>query len=112
MIGLGLVFPLACASVLRAPDEGGPTWSRGDGAHLYVQTDLGPSGARGLAHDLELWRVAMTAALFASARPPRDGLGVIALRVGELASLHSSLLGVFARSSANDPPTLVLGPDQ
>lgn len=107
-----LALPLACASVPRAPDEGGPGWSRGDSTHLYVETDLGARGARELAHDLELWRLAMTAALFERARPPGEELNVIALRVGELASLNPSLLGVFGRLSAKDPPTLVLGPDQ
>lgn len=109
---LALILPLACASVPRAPDEGGPTWSRGDGAHLYVETDLGASGARELTHDLELWRLAMTAALFERARAPTENLQVIALRIGELASLNPSLLGVFGRGSKDDDPTLVLGPDQ
>jgi hypothetical protein len=102
----------ACATVPRAPDDGGPAWLRGDSAHLYVETDLGSSGARELAHDLELWRLAMTAALFESARPPRKRLEVIALRVGELAALNPSLQGAFGRLSADDAPTLVLGPDR
>jgi hypothetical protein len=109
---VALALPLACASVPRAPDEGGPGWSRGDGTHLYVETDLGDRGARELAHDLELWRLAMTAALFERARAPSEQLNVIALRVGELASLNPSLLGVFGRLSAKEPPTLVLGPDR
>jgi hypothetical protein len=109
---LALILPMACANVLRAPEDGGPTWSRADSAHLYVETDLGPSGARELARDLETWRLAMTAALFERARSPGDRLGVIALRLGELASLNPILQGAFGRLSANDPPTLVLGPDK
>jgi hypothetical protein len=105
----------ACASVTlvpRAPDEGGPTWSRGESAHLDVETDLGPSGARELAHDLESWRLAMTTALFEHARPPRERLEVIALRIGELATLNPTLQGAFGRLSRDEAPTLVLGPDR
>jgi hypothetical protein len=107
-----LALLMGCASVPRAPDEGGPSWSRGDSAHLYVETDLGPSGARALANDLETWRLAMTAALFERARPPRVLLEVIALRVGELATVSPHLDGAFGRLSSKDVPTLVLGPDQ
>jgi len=109
-----LVAMMACASVPRvprAPDDGGPTWSRGESAHLYVETDLGPSGARELAHDLEIWRLAMTAVLFDRARPPRERLEVIALRIGELAALNPTLQGAFGRLSRDDVPTLVLGPE-
>jgi hypothetical protein len=102
----------ACASVPRAPDDGGPAWSRGDTAHLYVETDLGASGANALAHDLEISRLAMTVALFDRARPPSERLDVIVLRIGELATVSPHLQGAFARLSAQDPPTLVLGPDQ
>lgn len=102
----------SCASVPRAADDGGPEWSRGDTAHLYVETDLGASGAKALAHDLEISRLAMTAALFDRARPPSERLDVIVLRIGELASVSPHLQGAFARLSAQDPPTLVLGPDQ
>jgi hypothetical protein len=107
-----LLLPCACASVARAPDDGGPAWSRGDAAHLYVETDLGASGARALARDLELWRLAMTAALFDRARPPSDRLDVIALRIGELGALSPSLDGACGRLSAQEAPTLVLGPNR
>jgi hypothetical protein len=110
-----LVAMLACASVSlvpRAPDDGGPTWSRGESAHLCVETDLGPSGTRELAHDLEIWRLAMTAALFEQARPPRQRLEVIVLRIGELATLNPTLQGAFGRLSLEEAPTLVLGPDR
>jgi hypothetical protein len=112
---LALVAVAGCTSVSlvpRAPDEGGPTWSRGESAHLYVETDLGPTGAHDLAHDLELWRLAMTAALFENAHPPREGIEIIALRIGELATLNPILQGAFASFSEDDTPTLVLGPDQ
>jgi hypothetical protein len=107
-----LALPVGCASVPRAPDDGGPTWMRADSGHLFVETDLGDAGARELAHDLEAWRLAMTAALFRHARAPAERLDVIALRIGELASLHYTLIGAFGRPSRDDPPTLVLGPAQ
>jgi TonB family protein len=105
-----LSLSTACAGVLRAPDDGGSEWSRGSSAHLYVETDIGPRAAEELARDLEFWRMAMTAALFERARAPRERLEVIALRIGELASLSPSLLGAFGRVGPNNQPTLVLGP--
>lgn len=54
----------------------------------------------------------MTAALYDRARAPTQNLQVIALRVGELASLNPIMLGVFAPRTKSDPPTLVLGPER
>jgi hypothetical protein len=108
---LSAVFVLgssSCATVPRAPDEGGPPWYTAEGPSVVVKTDLGAADAAELVREVERWRRALARVIFPTARAPKRTLEVVVLRNRELEALVYTLRGFFTpRGGAH--PLLVLG---
>lgn len=91
-----LAAALGCATVPRAPDEGGPQWVRVETPHFVLESDLDAKRATALAKDLELWQLVMTATLFQHPSEPRSRLRVVALRDGETVELGARIAGMYS----------------
>jgi hypothetical protein len=98
----------SCATAPRAPDEGGPTWFMGEGPHVIVRTDLDGDAALMFLNRVEVWREAITAALFPDAEPPTGKLEVLVLGSRELTALIPYVDGFFTNGKGSEP-LLVLG---
>jgi hypothetical protein len=98
---------LSCATAPRAPDEGGRTWTRAEGEHLFVETDLGASLAPTLVRELENARSAMAAALLPDARAPRQPLEVVVIGARELGAMRYELGGVYSDNRFVGPALVV-----
>jgi hypothetical protein len=98
----------SCATVPRAADEGGPPWYSAQGSHVIVETDLDADDASELVRDVELWRQAMTVAVFPEARSPKKRLEVVALRNREMSALVYDVSGFYSRVGGSSP-ILLLG---
>jgi hypothetical protein len=100
---------VSCVTPPRAPDEGGPAWVQVTSEHLVVTTDLDPGRARAVSRELEVWRSAVTTAVFPDANAPEQRLEVIVLPFREFEVLMPYRFGFFT-DLTNIGPVLLLGP--
>lgn len=113
---LALALITGCASLPRAPDEGGPTWISVETPNFSLVTDSAAEPAGELVGDLESWWQAIGLAMSSvlgqdSGRPAlgHERLLVIALRSRwEREAVHYFLGGVF-QGEGLVPPVVSIG---